>query len=230
MQSFEGLTLPSLEEKIAKADWVDMKLVRVFMRDTTRSIYFAFFVSLVVGAVLFGGVAFSQISLWIGLLASLSVVRLWVTRTYHSTMRGVSGQPLVVFMCRYEWLWPLSAAVWGGSVWLFFLKASVFDQFMCLLMLVGVCSLSVNSFGARLRCVLSFIDALHVSVLSALLFRLYTAEKGVTWSGDLLALCLLVDRALDLFEHDGLAIDTRRDGRVRRTAATRRTRRRGKND
>lgn len=192
MQSFEGLTLPSLEEKIAKADWVDMRLVRVFMRDTTRSLYFTIFLAFVVGAVLFGGVAFSQITLWIGLLVSLSVARLWVTRAYHSTMRGVSGQSLVAFMRRYEWLWPLSAAVWGGSVWLFFLKASVFDQFMCLLMLIGVCSLSVNSFGARLRCVLAFIDALHVSVLSALMFRLFTFEAGVTWSGDLLALGLLV--------------------------------------
>lgn len=192
MNSFEDLTLPPLSEKLDKANWVDMKLVRVFMRDTTRSLYMTIIVALVVGAVLYDPAGLPQLAVWVLSLIFLSLVRLRVTHTYQRTLRNIGGEPLKAFMRRYEWLWPVSALVWGGSVWLFFLQASVFDQFVCMLVLVGVSSLSVNSFGARLRCALAFIDALHFSVLAVFLYRLITRDVGFPVSSELLGLSFLV--------------------------------------
>jgi signal transduction histidine kinase len=172
---------------MGRIDWVDMQLVSVFMRDAVPVLYASLVISCVVGALLFSNVPTVQIGVW--LLAQLAVMlaRVWVVRVYHRDLSNVSGALLTLFLRRYEWLWPLSAFVWGCSAWLFFLRASTFDHFVCMLILVGVASMSVTSFGARLRCVLLFIDTLHVSVISVIAYRLLTAWERlppineITW-------------------------------------------------
>lgn len=160
---------------ISKADWVDLQLVRVFMRDTVLALYVSLSVSCVIGILLFSNIPSLHIAIWLGAQISVVLARFWVVHTYRQTFNKAGGELLAVFMQKWEWLWPLSALVWGSLVWLFFLKTSTFDQFVCMLILVGVASTSVPSFGARLRCALRFVDVLHFSVLAIIAFRLATA-------------------------------------------------------
>ena len=192
MDSFESVTLPPPHEKVDKADWVEMQLLRVFMRDLPRSLYTSAITVFAVGGLLLGSVPLWQLGLWIAAMLAVTAARLGVVRTYYQSLRGVSGQPLVAFMRRYEWLWPFSACLWGSMVWLFFLRASVVDQFACMLVLVGVASMAVNSFGARRGCVLGFIDLLLLSAAIALLARANSVTGGLGDTREILLMALLV--------------------------------------
>ncbi len=162
---------------LSRPDWVDMQLIRVFMRDAVLGLYATLIATLVVSVLLFPSVPALQIFLWAFAQAAVAFARVWVIRRYRRSQRESKGEPLAAFMRRYEWLWPLSAFVWGCLVWLFFLRTSTFDQFVCMLILVGVASMSVTSFGARLRSALLFLDVLHISVLTGLVFRIATATE-----------------------------------------------------
>lgn len=175
MNMRENVSASTLQASISRSDWVDMQLIGVFMRDAVLPLYVTLGVTVVVSAMLFPNIPLLQICLWAFAQTALVCARHWVIRTYRRDFRDVSGDSLVAFMQRFEWLWPFSAFAWGCSVWLFFLRASTFDQFVCMLILVGVSSMSVTSFGARLKGVLMFVDVLHVSALTALVVRLGTA-------------------------------------------------------
>ena len=192
MDSFESVTLPPPHEKIDKGDWVEMQLLRVFMRDLPRSLYTSAVVVVAVGGLLLGQVSDWQLGVWVVAMLAVTTGRLWVVRNYHLRLRGVSGPPVVAFMRRYEWLWLVSACLWGSMVWLFFLNAPVVDQFACMLVLVGVASMAVNSFGARRECVLRFIDLLLLSAAIASLARASSRTAGVTDIREVLLLAVLV--------------------------------------
>ena len=192
MNSFESVTLSPPHEKIDKADWVETQLLRVFMRDVVRSLYATTIVSVLIGVLLFDSVPSMPLALWVAAMLSVTAARFGVVRAYHKQLRGVSGEPAEAFMRRCEWLWPLSAALWGSSVWLFFLRASIFDQFACLLVLVGVAGMAINSFGARRWCALAFVDSLMVSAAVALVARASSSTLGLPSAREVLMLVLLM--------------------------------------
>lgn len=177
---------------ITRAEWVDVQLAQVFMRDAELAHYATLIVSCAIGALLFSNVPLVQIGIWVFAQVALAFARIWVLQIYKRDFKEVSGASLSAFFRRYEWLWPLSSFVWGCSVWLFFLRSSTFEQFVCMLILVGVASMSVTSFGARLRCVLSFIDALHISVIAAIIYRLTTAIERLPPANEIAWLAVMV--------------------------------------
>ncbi len=177
MNMRDNTSASQLSVNLSRSDWVDMQLIRVFMRDAVLGLYATLAATLVVAVLLFSTVPVLQIFSWAFAQVSVALARVWVIRTYRASLREAKGELLAAFMRRYEWLWSLSAFVWGCLIWLFFLRTSTFDQFVCMLILVGVASMSVTSFGARLRSALLFLDVLHISVLTGLVFRLATATE-----------------------------------------------------
>ena len=161
---------------MTRSEWVDVQMIRVFMRDTVLALYVALTITCVIAVLLFSNIPFPQIALWVSAQIAVVFARLQIVWIYREKFQDAGNESSVLFIQRYEWLWPLSAFVWGSLVWLFFLKASTFDQFVCLLILVGVATTSVPSFGSRLRCALQFVDVLHFSVLAIMTFRLVTAD------------------------------------------------------
>lgn len=160
----------------SRAAWVDEQLIRVFMRDTVLALYVSLCASFVISVLLFANIPFSHIAVWLFAQTAVVLTRLWIVQNYRQKFSETGGVPLAAFMRQREWLWSLGALVWGSLVWLFFLRASTFDQFVCMLILVGVATTSVPSYGARLKCALQFVDVLHFSVLAILTFRLLTAS------------------------------------------------------
>ena len=192
MNTREKVSASLLASSLSRPDWVEMQLIRVFMRDAVLALYITLVVTVVVAALLFSTIPSEQIFLWAFAQAALVVARFWVICKYRRDFRGVSGKPLTAFMRRHDWLWPLSAFVWGSMVWLFFPRASTFDQFVCMLILVGVASLSISSYGAQLKSSLLFIDILHISALAGLAFSLLTATQRIPPLNEIAWLCVLV--------------------------------------
>jgi signal transduction histidine kinase len=192
MNTREKVSALLLPVNPSRSDWVDMQLIRVFMRDAVIGLYATLVATVVVSVLLFSDIPLLQICSWAFAQAVVALARVWVIRRYRRSLREASGEPLSAFIRRYEWLWPLSAFVWGCLVWLFFLRASTFDQFVCLLILVGVASMSVTSFGARLKSALLFLDILHISVLTGLIVRLATATERLPPTYEIAWLCVLV--------------------------------------
>lgn len=192
MNTREKVGAPLLSSNLSRSDWVDMQLIRVFMRDAVLAPYITLVVTVVVSVLLFSNIPAQQIFSWIFAQTAVVVAGFWVIRKYRHDFRDVSGKPLAAFMRRYDWLWPLSAFVWGSMVWLFFLRASTFDQFVCMLILVGVASLSISSYGARLKSSLLFLDILHISALAGLVFKLLTATQRTPPLNEIAWLSLLV--------------------------------------
>ena len=184
LNNFRGLAVPA---NLSRSEWVDVQLTRVFAQDAMIALYTTMAVSLVVAGLLYTNIPIWQIGLWVFAQLAAASARFWALRLFFRHQResitGTDASKALTF--KYEWLWPLSAFIWGSSAWLFFLRASTFDQFICMLILVGLASMSVITFGANLQCALRFVDTLHVSIAFALVTRLLTTTKGLPSSTEI---------------------------------------------
>lgn len=179
MDSVVTATPPEQSRNLSRHDWVEMRLTEMFMRDTLPTLRGSIVVTFCVVAVLWSSIPAWQLWLWASALLLVTFVRYRIVRAYNHDFSGVSGQALSNFLKRQEWTWPASAALWGASMLLYFLRASVFEQLVCTLVLVGVSTMSVYTFSARLRYFLWFIDTLSLTILAAMCYR-RVLEPGLT--------------------------------------------------
>lgn len=165
-------------DSVARDDWVEAQLTRSFMRNALPTHYAAFIMITVMVAMLYRHVGPTGLWLWAVAVVAVTLMRTLVIRLYQRTLVGVSGPALHAFMTRYAWLWPLSAMIWGSSMFVFFLKAPIYEQFVCLLILVGMGSFSIGAFSAHLRCFSGYVNGLGLSMMAALAYQLLI-ERGI---------------------------------------------------
>jgi signal transduction histidine kinase len=163
---------PVATDLVARDDWVEAQLTRSFMRNAQPAHYAAFIMIVVMVAMLYRHVAPAGLWLWAVAAVTVTLVRYLVISLYQRTLAGVSGPALHAFMARYAWLWPLSAMIWGSSMFLFFLKAPIYEHVVGLLILIGMGSFAVSAFSANLRCFVGYINGLGLSVMAALAYQL----------------------------------------------------------
>src|SRR5665647_2157866 len=121
---------------LSRGAWVEMRLAQTFMRHAKPVQYAAAAMLIVMVAVLYRSVAPAGLWAWVVAVVAVTLMRTLVISRYQRTMGDVSGPALSAFMARYAWIWPLSAIIWGSSMFVFFLKAPIYDQFVCMLVLV----------------------------------------------------------------------------------------------
>lgn len=155
-----------------------MQLIQTFMHNARPAQYASALMLIVVVMVLYRQVEPAGLAAWALAVVAVTLMRALVISRYRRTMVGVSGPALHAFMVRHDWLWPLSAAIWGASMFVFFLKAPIYDQFLCMLVLVGMAGFAVGSYSSRLRCFRGYVDGLNASALAALAYQLLM-ERGV---------------------------------------------------
>ncbi len=165
-------------QSFASEAWVEMRLVQTFMRHAQSVQYAAAAMLIAMVATLYRSVEPTGLLLWAVAVVAVTLMRTLVIRRYQRTMVGVSGPALSAFMARYTWIWPLSAMIWGSSMFVFFLKAPIYDQFVCMLVLVGMASMAVGTFSSCLRCFRGYVDGLNLSALAALVYQLLM-ERGI---------------------------------------------------
>lgn len=155
-----------------------MRLIHTFMRYARPALHSALVLLVVMVAILYRHVEPLALGLWATATAVVTLARYGVISIYQRTLVGVSGPPLRAFMARYGWTWPASAMAWGASMFIYFLKAPVYDQFLCMVVLVGMAGFAVGTFSSWLPCFKSYVNGLGVSVVIALLYEL-VAEGGM---------------------------------------------------
>jgi signal transduction histidine kinase len=152
-------------------DWVEMRLARHFMLDAHRSMLASLLVTWLLTAVLYSAAPLIDLLIWLTLINATIWFRYLVIFQYRNNMQGVIGSELRYFLSRYDVLWTLSGALWGASSYLFFGKASDFEQLICGLILIGVSCFSVYAYASRLQCFYSFSNAMTGTILAILIYE-----------------------------------------------------------
>lgn len=152
----------------ARDDWVEAKLTRNFMRNARPALNSAALVIPVIVVVLYNNVNHWALLSWTLAAVLVMVMRYRVARIYQRDYAGSGIVQQRAFIARYGWTWTLGAVVWGSSLFLYFRKAPVFDQFICLIVLVGMAGFAVGAFAACLRCFIGYINGLAYTILAAM--------------------------------------------------------------
>ncbi len=158
---------------IPRDDWVEMEMTRTFMRYAQRSLNSSILITVVVVAILYGSVAPLTLALWTLAVSAVAVLRYAIVYIYHRKFDGVSGPALRAFLRRFGWAWTAVGVVWGASMFVFFLKAPAYDQFVCIMVLVAMPGFAVGTFSGYLRAFNGYVDGLALTVLAALAWQLF---------------------------------------------------------
>lgn len=163
---------PAVVDVVARDDWVETRLTRNLMRNAKSGLHSVALITPVVVMVLYNEVSHIALFGW-ALAAMLMVVgRYRLVSLYRRDYADAGAQQQRAFIARYSWTWTLSAVVWGASVFLYFRKVPVYDQFVCLLVLVGMAGFAVGAFTACLRCFVGYINGLTFTMLAAMVWSL----------------------------------------------------------
>ena len=163
-------------DRVPREAWVDMRLARTFMQYAMASLHASVLVTVVVVALLYDSVDPLTLGIWTLAAIGIAVLRYAAIFTFRRKLDGVSGPPLKAFMARWGWAWPAAGVTWGASMFVFFLKAPAYDQFVCIMVLVAMPAFAVGTFSANLRAFNGYVDGLALTVLAALAWQLLIGQ------------------------------------------------------
>ena len=149
-----------------------MRLARTFMQCAMASLHSSVLVTVVIVALLYDSVDRLALGIWALAAVGIAVLRYAVIFTFRRKLDGVSGLQLSAFMARWGWAWPAAGVVWGASMFVFFLNATAYSQFVGIMVLVPMPAFAVGTFSANLRAFNGYVDGLALSVLAALAWQL----------------------------------------------------------
>ncbi|MFC5522952.1 sensor histidine kinase [Polaromonas jejuensis] len=188
---FTAATRSATGDNVSREAWVEMQLIQTFMRYARPALHAALVLIVIMLAILHGGVEPLGLWLWAAAATVITLVRYGVISVYHRKLVGVSGPPLRAFMARYGWTWSLSAMIWGASMFVFFPRAPLHDQFLCMLILVGLAGFAVGTFASCLSCFTAYVNGLGLAVVASLAYELLT-ERGLPSTFNIYAMVALV--------------------------------------
>ncbi|WP_048442043.1 HAMP domain-containing sensor histidine kinase [Caenimonas sp. SL110] len=156
----------------AEARWVEAELVRSLMRTARNTQLAGLLLIPIFLGVLWTDATLALLLLWACTALGVAAARFAIIRRYvrHVMAGGVDEH--LAFFHRYRLLWPVSAVVWGLSTLLYFDRSSLADQFICWLMLAGLAMFSINSLSTHLRTLRLYLDALTLTALAVMLWRI----------------------------------------------------------
>ncbi len=184
----------------ARDEWVEAKLMRSFMRSGLPGLHSASMVIPIIVVVLYGDVDNLALFLWTLAAVGMTLWRYRVVNLYNREYAGASGAKLRDFTSRHSWTWTMSAVVWGSSMFLYFRKAPVYDQFICLIVLAGMAGFAVGAFSASLRYFVGYTNGLAYSILAAVAYSVMTDRPfiGTATTYGLVVLVLIYWMAIRL--------------------------------
>jgi signal transduction histidine kinase len=166
-------TLLAPASTTARDDWVQVQLVRSLMRHAHSAVISGLLVIPTLAFVLYQEVNQKALLAWVFAALLMTLFRYRSARTYHQRHAVSGGAPLSAFMARYSWTLRISAMVWGASMFLFFRKVPGFEQFISLIVLVGMAGFAVNVFSACWRSFTAFVDGLCSVMLLAMVYSAF---------------------------------------------------------
>ena len=165
--SSSGVRIPP-SPPISRETWIDCQLTSNLLTSFNTSTI-GFSVALPVTlAVLYGHVAHLWLALWGTAVMVLVAHRYWTGRSLSAIDWRLQPSDWLKEFSRKAWSWPWSAAIWSASLFLYFHRVPLENQFICLVILVGIGSFSVALMGARLDVFKRYVDCLALVSLLAM--------------------------------------------------------------
>lgn len=155
----------------AREVWIEAQLIHTFMRHARPALHSALMLTAIIVAILYRYVEPVRLWLWATSAIVITLIRYCIINIYQRKLMEVNGPPLHAFMERYAWTWSLSAMIWGSSMFVFYLKAPIYDQLICMTVLIGIAVIAASAFSPCLRCFSNYCDGLCVSVLAAIAYQ-----------------------------------------------------------
>jgi signal transduction histidine kinase len=153
-----------------RADWVDLQLTRTFIDNARTSMVAATIALLVTLLMLFGQLSTVWLLSWATFSTAMTAYRYWIIRTYRKQYYKANAAQLKLFFDRHRWTWPFSAVVWASLMYLYLEKVPLINQFICVLVLVGIGVFSAALMSTREDCFRPFVNALCLTCLGAVAY------------------------------------------------------------
>ena len=169
--SLEGLA--ALPTDHSRADWVTLQLSRTFIANARTALVSAGLSLPLTVYVLYGFVSTFWLLAWALAATAMSVYRYWIVKTYLRRHHQTSSVVLNQFFDRHRWTWPASSALWAGLMFLYLGRVPLTNQFVCMLVLVGMGALSSTLMSARLNCFRPYVSAMSLTSLGAVVASWY---------------------------------------------------------
>jgi signal transduction histidine kinase len=173
----------------SRADWVDVQLSRTFIANARTALASSSVIMPLLVYVLFGLVSTPWLSAWAALVMVLSLYRHWIVKTYLRSYAQANAAALSSFFKWHRLTWPFSAVAWAGLMFLYLDKVPLTNQFICILVLVGMGAFSVPLMSARLDCFRPYVSCLSSVCIAAVVLSLY---KNGYWSLEPFDVAMLV--------------------------------------
>lgn len=155
------------------AGWIEGESIRAFMPAQQQTQVAALFVIPVVFAMLYDHVYMPALMVWLVLSVVLALYRWHITINYTRYLSSGDTDSQLEFKTRYAWTWPCTALLWSVLVWLFFGKIPLFNQLVCFVILASIGVFSATGYAPHFKIMKQFINALMISLLSALAWHYF---------------------------------------------------------
>jgi signal transduction histidine kinase len=156
----------------AETQWVEAELVRSLMRIARNTQFMGLLLIPVIVGVLYDDNETVALATWTTAALAVAAMRFWVIRKYVREVMAAGSRAHIEFFDKYGILWPFSGFVWGATTLLFFDRAPLTDQFICWLVIAGLAMFSINSLSSHMRTLRLWLDALVLSSLTVMLWRM----------------------------------------------------------
>ncbi len=151
----------------SRADWVNVQLTRTFMANTRTALMTAFVSLPVTVMMLWRQVPTAWLILWVVVVGFFTVYRHWVVYAYRKYYIHAGAASLERFFKRHRWGWSVSASVWASLMFLYLGNVPLTNQFICLMILMGMGVFSAILMSARLDCFRPYITSLSFTCMCA---------------------------------------------------------------
>ncbi|HZY16382.1 MAG TPA: HAMP domain-containing sensor histidine kinase [Ramlibacter sp.] len=190
--------LPAAPTTATEALWVEGELVRSLMRSQRNALWIGLLLTAVLAALLWGDAAPLPLVAWAVTTTALIAWRFTIGARYQREVLPSGAEAHLDFFRRYRLVWPLTGLAWGLTTVLFFDRASLADQFICWLTLAGLAMFSVNNLSNQLAAMRGYLDALAVSALAVMAWRMVVELElqGLEYQWWLLTLVVMFWQAL----------------------------------
>ena len=177
--------------KQSRAEWVDVQLTRTFMANARTAIVASVIALVMTLSVLYGSVSTVALMVWASLAVAIMVYRQWVLTVYLKKYTHANANALNQFFRLHQWSWPVSAVTWAGLMFLYLGKVPLTNQFICLLVLVGMGAFSVTLMSGRMSCFRPYVHWLSVTCVAAVVASWYNDGYWNIESSDLATAVLI---------------------------------------
>jgi signal transduction histidine kinase len=173
-----------------RARWVDVQLIHNFFINAFATLRALLLAVAITVAMLFRYLDPAWLAAWTLAVLAITGYRYWMVMQYRLYYRSADGCALHRFFGRHSWSWAANAAAWSSLSFLYIDKVPVANQYVCLMVLVGIGSFSVSFVASRLDVLKYFLGALCGVLLLSALHSWIVSGRGLASTYDI-SVCIL---------------------------------------